>query len=116
MPGLQVAAMLNTTIPTDTKLSYNTMPVLFFTAVCPLVARIIDPHRRHITITFKYQQPSEMDDGGIEGRKCQDPCLDSPIPCNCCWKEDPPVEAEKIFKKMIKEVELEAVDSDDNYS
>ena len=86
MAGLQVESILNTTVPTDTQLDYNTMPVLFVTVVCPIVAKIIDPHRRHITITFKYQHPDEMNDGAIEGRKCQDPCLDSPIPCNCCWE------------------------------
>ena len=76
------------------------MPVLFFTAVCPLVAKIIDPHRRHITVTFKYVKPRNCDELYDEGDetegdygkqmprgKCQDKCLDTPIPCNCCWKE-----------------------------
>ena len=92
--GLQVEALLNTTVPTDTQLSYNTMPVLFFCAVCPLVARIIDPHRRHILITFKYIRPTQKDELETKGEgsqnkhaKCQDQCLDKEIPCNCCWKE-----------------------------
>jgi len=86
-PIEKVESILNTTVPTDTQLDYNTMPVLFVTVVCPIVAKIIDPHRRHITITFKYQHPDELADGDIEGDsgRCQDKCLDTPIPCNCCW-------------------------------
>ena len=85
MAGLQVESILNTTVPTDTQLDYNTMPVLFVTIVCPIVAKIIDPHRRHITIMFKYQHPDELNDGDIEGAK-PNQCLDKPIPCNCCWQ------------------------------
>merc|ERR1711939_781752 len=75
-PVEKVEALLNTTVPTNTQLSYNTMPVLFFCAVCPLVAKIIDPHRRHILITFKYMKPTEKDEAvGIQKSKhakCQD--------------------------------------------
>merc|ERR1712187_628011 len=47
--------ILNATIdPADVKLDFYTMPVLAVTVICPIVSPLIDPHRRHITITFKY--------------------------------------------------------------
>merc|ERR1712032_573323 len=58
-PVERVEALLNSTVPTDTQPDYSIMSVLFFTGVCPLVAKIVDPRRRHIRISFKYMRPSE---------------------------------------------------------
>merc|ERR1712232_182722 len=90
-PEEEVTMILNSTVPTDTRPDFITIPILAVAVICPIVAHIIDPHRRHVIIHFKYQHPDKATNDGdfqnvvVKGKygdkKYLDKCLDRHACC-----------------------------------